>query len=133
MKCFKPNLHDLIPAVAVILLAALSVLFAGRLLGGSGDTLTAEITRGGAETEYYVLSSLPEEGLSLTLENNGHTLSVLLERDGVTVLGSTCAGHDCMKTGKITKAGRSIICLPGRISIALTGRAAGEEIDIYAG
>lgn len=131
MKPSEPNRHDLIPAVLIVLLAVLSLIMGGRLLGGRGNVLTAEISLNGTVKNTYVLSALPEQGKALTLENNGETLSVLLERDGVSVLDSTCRGHDCVKTGKITRSGRSIVCLPGRIVIMLKGAETG--IDIYAG
>lgn len=133
MKSSKPNRHDLIPCALILLLAVLSLVLGSRLLGGSGDVLTAEIAVNGTVTETYILSALPEQGRSLTLENNGVTMNVLLERSGVSVLDATCRGNDCVKTGKITKAGRSIVCLPGRIVITLRGTDADTGIDIYAG
>lgn len=135
MKPSKPNRFDLFPAVIIILLGILSLLLGSRLLAGNGSALTAEISIDGVITKTYVLPSLPEQGLTLTLENSGETLAVLLERDGVSVVSSTCSGHDCVRTGKITKAGRSIICLPARIVITLINGGAKEDagIDIYAG
>ena len=131
MKPSEPNRFDLIPAILIVLLGVSALVFGGRLLAGSGDTLMAEISLNGAVTDTYMLPSLPEEGITLTLNGNGETLTVLLDKTGATVLDSTCAGHDCVKTGKITRAGRSIVCLPSRIVITLKG--ADNGIDIYAG
>lgn len=134
MKPSKPNRFDLIPAALIVLFAVLAVVISGRLIGGNGGPLFVEICCSGDACGTYVLSSVPEDGKRLTLENNGETLEVLLEKDGVTVLSSTCSGHDCVNTGKITRPGRSIVCLPGRIVITLCGGTAGQdEIDIYAG
>lgn len=133
MKLSEPNRHDLIPAAVIVLLTVLALVCGRRLLAGGGGALTAEISVNGRREGAYVLSSLPASGKTLTLTGSGVTLEVLLERDGVSVLGSDCPGHDCVKTGKITAAGRSIVCLPGRIVITLRGAANDTGIDIYAG
>lgn len=134
MKPSKPNRYDLIPALLIAVFGAAALIFGVRLFAGSGEALTAEISLNGTVTESVVLSSLPQQGRHVTLENNGETLTVLLEQDGVSVTDSTCRGHDCVHTGKITKAGRSIVCLPGRIVITLKNSdGKTSDIDIYAG
>lgn len=134
MKPIKPNRHDIVPVFLVLLLAGAAAAFSLGLFS-RGGTLTAVISAGGTEIGAYVLSSLPAEGKTLTVENNGVTLTVFLERDGISVTDSDCAGHDCVRTGKIKKAGRSIVCLPGKIVLSLEGTAAdsGPGLDMIAG
>lgn len=133
MKPSKPNRYDIVPVVLIILLGAVSLLAGRRLLAGDGGALTAQISLNGTVSQTVVLSSLPESGKALPLENNGVSMTVFLERDGVRVTLSDCPGHDCMSTGKITRPGSSIVCLPGRIVITLKGIGKDNDIDIYAG
>ena len=52
-------------------------------------------------------------------------------RDGeVYVTDSDCPDKVCENTGKISKSGESIICVPNRISIEISGEA---ENDVIAG
>lgn len=52
-------------------------------------------------------------------------------RDGqVAVTHSDCPGADCVHSGWIHSAGRSIICLPNRVEIRVVGQA---EVDFVVG
>jgi len=43
---------------------------------------------------------------------------------------STCPGNDCVHSGKIHSAGRSIVCLPNRVEIRITGES---DVDYVVG
>ena len=129
MKPSKPNLHDCIAAAAVLALAALALLFGGTLFSAEASSVT--VTCDGTVYGVYTLKDVPEEGTTLTVQNRDITLHIHLERNGVSVSGADCPGQDCVKTGKIEKAGQSIVCLPGRIVISLSGGDA--EFDFYVG
>ena len=53
-------------------------------------------------------------------EIDGH-LTVCIENGEVYVKESKCKDKICEKTGKISKAGASIVCLPQKIVISLGG------------
>ncbi len=70
--------------------------------------------------------------------HNGYTLTVAAERDGDTVrlhvASADCPTQDCVHTGAISRSGQSIICLPARIVITLTGGAADSSgVDVVIG
>lgn len=46
---------------------------------------------------------------------------LMLEPDGVYVVNSDCDDKVCVNTGKITKSGQAIVCLPAHISVELRG------------
>ena len=47
---------------------------------------------------------------------------------------SDCPTQDCVHTGTISRSGQSIVCLPARIVIQLTGGAADSSgVDIVIG
>ncbi|MBQ8917117.1 MAG: NusG domain II-containing protein, partial [Oscillospiraceae bacterium] len=43
---------------------------------------------------------------------------------------STCPGEDCVHSGWISSPGRSVVCLPNRVEIRITGSS---EVDFVVG
>ena len=126
----RPNLWD---ALAVLAVLALAVGFSLRTWGsGEGGRLTAVISADGATVERVELRRLtsPEER---TLTANGYTLHLLLAPDGVTMEEADCPTQDCVHTGKITRSGQSIVCLPARVIVRLEGAASDGGPDIMIG
>ena len=73
----------------------------------------------------------------LSLEDNqifeviGEYLNVIEIQDRkVSVISSDCPGEDCVHTGAISGAGRSIVCLPNRVEIRIVGES---EVDFTVG
>ncbi len=61
-----------------------------------------------------------------TFEVNGVTIQVA---DGAArVVSSDCRDQTCVKAGAIRLAGASIVCLPNRVSVVLTGEDALDAV-----
>ena len=128
----RPNGWDALLAGAVLALAVLSAALVWTGGAGGGD-LTAVVSVDGAETERVDLSALaaPEERV---YESNGCTLRVTFTADSVQVTSSDCPTQDCVRTGAITRSGQSIVCLPARLIVQLTGGPAGDGgVDVVIG
>lgn len=126
----SPELHPrvwdaLVAAVVVALAVACAVVFWS---GGGEGNLTAVISVDGEETERVDLSALTEP-VERELHGGGYTLHLELSREGACMLSSDCPTQDCVHTGTITRSGQSIVCLPARVSVVLTG---GEESGVDA-
>ena len=120
---------DALAAVFVLALAAaVALLFYGR---GDSGALTATVTKDGETVGVYELQRLTED-LILTPEDLSYPLTVRLSKDGAEVTESSCPTLDCQHTGKITRSGESIICLPNRLVIQLSG-GSGETVDAALG
>ncbi|MGN1112817.1 MAG: NusG domain II-containing protein [Acutalibacteraceae bacterium] len=116
---------DIIIILLVALLALLSVLF---VFSSNGSPKYASVKLNGIAIAEYSLHRTGEYELS---GENGITLTLVIEKDGVFVRHAECPDKLCEKTGKISGAGQSIICLPAKISISLEGGS--EEIDAAVG
>jgi len=57
----------------------------------------------------------------LKLQGTMSELKVIIQDKKVWVQESGCPNKTCMKMGKISKSGQSIICLPNQILIAIKG------------
>ena len=72
------------------------------------------------------LSSLTEEK-TVSIDGAYH-LTVTLDRTGAAVTDSDCPGQDCLHTGRITRAGQSIVCLPEQVIVTLEGKAPSPDV-----
>ena len=134
-KCSPPELRPkkldiLVAAVVLVLAVVVAVGFYGPKLGQS-DHLTAVISVGEAVIDRVDLTTLKEDKL-LTVEGEC-TLSVLLSSSGAEVILSDCPTQDCVHTGHISRAGQSIVCLPGQVVIHLEGASDDSAPDIIVG
>jgi len=117
----RPTRWDALVAAAILLLAAAcAAVFWRDRLSGDPTGLTAVVTIDGQEADRVALWPLREpERRSYT--GQGFTLTVEFSPDGVRVAEADCPNLDCVHTGQVSGAGRSVVCLPARIAIQLTG------------
>ena len=110
----------LIPAVCV----TGALLFAAmHLYGGfSGDAQTARVYKDGRLVQTVDLTSL-DEPCRIDLGSN----VVCAERNGVCMEHADCPDGLCIKQGKITKGGRSIVCLPNKVIVEIIGKGGGAD------
>ena len=116
----RPNFWDGLVGLAVLIAA---VALGLRLwLPGASGALTAVIRVEGEPEEQVVLGTLaaPQERI---ITAGGYTLHLLLDREGAEMVSADCPTQDCVHTGRITRSGQSIVCLPARVSVTLAGGA----------
>ena len=109
--------------IAAILLVSLLLVLAVFLARKEGAVAVVEI--GGEVVGEYPLS---RDGV---FPLNGGT-NVLVIEEGTAYLNySNCPDHTCELTGKIRYVGQSIVCLPNRVAITVTGDAA-DGVDLVS-
>lgn len=131
----KPNGWDALAALLVILLAA------GCWLGvwrpSDDAALYVEVAIDGQTAERFFIEELKAQARTYT--GNGCTLRLAAEMDreggamGVRVEEADCPTQDCVRTGTICRRGQSIVCLPARIVVRLTGGGGPEDVDAVIG
>lgn len=120
----KPKPMD---ALVVIIVVAFAVMTAAFVYGKNrGETLTATVEHRGQVAAQVALSTLTEEK-KITIDGQYH-LTVTLTKDGVSVTESDCPGQDCVHTGRITRAGQSIVCLPEQVIVTLEGKTSAPDV-----
>lgn len=115
---------DIIIIFTVVLLALLSVFF---VFGNNGSESRVVVKVGGNVYGEYSLDITGEYEIS---GDNGITLTLVVEQDGVSVKDAECPDKLCEKTGKISMNGQSIICLPGKISVALESESQNVDAEV---
>lgn len=120
----KPKPMD---ALVVIIVVAFAVMTAAFVYGKNrGETLIATVEHRGQVAAQVALSTLTEEK-KITIDGQYH-LTVTLTKDGVSVTESDCPGQDCVHTGRITRAGQSIVCLPEQVVVTLEGKTSAPDV-----
>ena len=99
--------------IAAILLLALSMVLVTFLTKEEGAVAVVEID--GVKAGEYPLD------VDGTFPLNGGTNVLVIENGAAYLNYSNCPDHTCENTGKIRYVGQTIICLPNRLSITVTG------------
>lgn len=104
--------------LAAALAAFLIIEFAVKKQGGC-----AVVTVDGKEYGTYRLS----EDATVTVENGHGNNVIIIEGGSVRMEQADCPDRICVNTGKISRTGETIVCLPHRIVIEIKGTA--EAVD----
>ena len=120
----KPKLLDALVVLAVLLLGVAAAWLAYG--GENSGALTATVKHRGQVVARVELSSLTEEK-TVSIDGAYH-LTITLDRTGAAVTDSDCPGQDCLHTGRITRAGQSIVCLPEQVIVTLEGKAPSPDV-----
>ena len=119
---------DLIIIIVLIILSLMPI----RLLisnNNSGDLKRVIISVNGEEYESLEL----KENLNkiIKIEEGLGVKEICINKGQVYMNHSNCTDKVCMRQGKISKIGESIVCLPNRVFIEIKGEEEGECILSY--
>lgn len=115
--------------IAAILAAAIALTAAFVLSARRGAAASVEIRQNGE-----VLAVLPlDEDAEFTV--GGAYTNVIEVRGGEVLFAeSDCPGQDCVHSGAVSAAGRSLVCLPNRVEVRITADVPDENaVDGVAG
>lgn len=112
-------------AIALVAILAIAV-FAAYLPGRkTSENAVVQIYHDGALVREASLDTDEQ------IEISGEYVNVIAIRGGSAFIEkSDCPGMDCVHSGKISSPGRSIVCLPNRVEIRITGES---EVDFVVG
>lgn len=101
--------------VAACILAVILTLFLLQPKD-AGDTVSVYV--GDALYAEFSLLDAPD---TYTVTTERGSLVLAFDTDGVFAQVSDCPDHTCVRTGKITKRGESIVCAPLGICVTMDG------------
>lgn len=108
--------------IAVLLLAGVILYLGNLIFAGLGDTVLVRVNG-----EVYAEYSLNEDGrYEIPGYDNGINLLVI-EDGSARIEEASCPDRLCVGMGRIHRGGRSIICLPNRVSVEIQGKRAGAD------
>ncbi|MDD6798492.1 MAG: NusG domain II-containing protein [Clostridia bacterium] len=115
----KKMLHDLI-LVGAVLAAALAVYVLVNVLGRDGQTVVVTV-------DGTVIAEKPitvNDAVEIK-DADGYNRVVIDNRE-VYMESADCPDKVCVKTGRISRAGETIVCLPHKVVVKIKG---GEDAD----
>ena len=111
----------------LLLFSLLCLLLAGMsvwLLLGGEQTGYAEVYSDGKLVVTLDLSKDTEYRFE-----RGEAWNLLSVRDGkISVISASCPSQDCVHTGRITRAGQSIVCLPEQVIVTLEDKTPSADV-----
>lgn len=112
--------------VGLLLLAALvSFLFTLSRDGGTSCTISYD----GTNVTYPLTVDR-----TLVVASNGHTLTVVIENGAVAVAESDCPDGVCVNSGKISRSGQAVVCIPAEVTVKISGAADNDpDVDAVVG
>ena len=103
------------------LLAAMVCCGLWLLLRKDGGAVIVE--QDGRETARYAL----EENRTVRIEGQGGYNLLVIENGEAWLGEADCPNRLCVQTGRIRYGGQSIVCLPHRLAVRITGGASGLD------
>lgn len=94
------------------------------LFGGTGEQVAVYVD--GRRQEMHALQ---EDAVFLIQDSEGNENLVVIENKTVRVEEANCPDRLCVRQGRISRSGESIICLPHRVVVAVEGREGKRETD----
>ena len=119
---FRFRKGDLL-AVGIVLAAAILLTVFFWLLYSNKEAAVARIYLRGELVHEMPLDIDAEYTVSGSYHN-----TITVQNGRISVTSSDCPGGDCYKTGWISSAGRSIVCLPNQMEIVITGEASVDAV-----
>ena len=110
--------------IAALLTLSLSVLLIINLTRKDGATVT--VTVDGVTVAEYPLA---KDGV-YTLNGGSNILTI--ENGTAHMSYSSCPDHICENKGKIKYVGQTIVCLPNKLTVTVTGEAEDDGVDFYS-
>lgn len=108
--------------VIIALVLALALAIGVPFYLRPSDHLTCEILQNGAVVRTIPLTDAVEE--TITIEGETITNVIEITPGGVRFAESDCPDQVCVRSGLLTRAGQSAVCLPNRVIVRLTGAQA---------
>lgn len=114
MAFLKRHKNDILLILAVLVLA------------GGFWLLRAATRQAGAAAEVRLdgelIMTLPLcEDTTVVIGEGEHTNTLVVEDGGISVAAATCPDHVCMDRGVVRHDGETIVCLPNRMVVTVTG------------
>lgn len=120
MAFIRTHKNDIFLITALLILALGAWVFTLMTRQSGGE---AVITVNGVETARLPLS----HDTVLTVGEGEHTNTVAVENGEVLVTGASCPDHVCIRQGRISYDGQTIICLPNRLVVTVAGADSGPD------
>ena len=103
-------------AILLVVFIALGTIIAFMPAGAEDETPAVQIYQNGR-----LLLELSLDGDTVLDIEGDYKNTVSVSGGKVRISEADCPGEDCVHSGAISSPGRSIVCLPNRVEVRITG------------
>ncbi len=121
----KKKRNDIILAVVVLCLAAAGLMLM-NVLKKNGEYAVIKVD--GVETERYSISENTEVVIK-TGENDEYENVLVIENGKAFMKSANCPDKICVEHNEISFTGETIVCLPHKIVVEITGDSVENDLD----
>ena len=111
----------------ILLATGLLISWTSLTAGTEGEKVLVTVSG-----QTYGIYDLREDR-SVEIARDGHTNNIIIEDGHVSMAYSDCANQVCVDTGAIHLSGDSIVCLPNKVMIEITGGGKDGDVDVISG
>lgn len=123
---FSFRIGDFI-AIGLVICLAIIIFVGFFIVNKPVENAKVQIYQNNVLLKEYSLNSTEE----IVYVVEGKYYNKIVIRDGeVFIESSNCPGTDCVHSGSISKPGRSLVCLPNKVEVRITGTS---STDIVVG
>lgn len=108
----------------ILLVFGLALSAVALFTGTDGQKVQIEV-----DGKPYATYSLLENR-TIEINENGHINKITINDGTVQMSYSTCKNQICVKDGQISKTNQSIVCLPNKVMVEITGGE--EDFDVIS-
>ena len=116
--------RDALACGAVLVCALVLMLLLAR--GAGAENAQVTVSQNG-ETVWQVHLAGTESTFAVA---GDYPLTVAVSGGKVWIAESTCPGGDCVARGTISRPGESIVCLPARVTVSITGGSGSADVIV---
>ena len=113
-------------AIALVAILAAGTAAAFLLPASGSESALLQVYQDGS-----MIKELPLDADTDFEVHGEYTNYVSISGGRAAIVNSDCPGQDCMHSGWISNAGRSIVCLPNRVELRIVGLE--SEVDFTVG
>ena len=115
----------------IIILVIISLMPLGLIIPSNtyGEPRKVIISVDGTEYKTFELKEETDE--KIRIEENGGVNEIYVKGEKVYMHDTNCKDRICIRQGKISKIGESIVCLPNGVFIEIKGEKESEYILSY--
>ena len=128
LRIFKYTKYDMV-LISIIAVSALLLHFLFGYVFSLENASSVQITVDGEIYGEYKFSQITDEKIIDIKTKFGHN-TVVIEKNGAYVSYADCPDKVDVHSGRITKPGQIIICVPNRLSVQILGDK--TDVDVVA-
>ena len=113
--------------VAVVFIASLVLSFSLFAPSWTSRGVSYEVLADGVRIRAGTLPDSPDDIFELTVESGGGYNILSIAPDGVAIVSADCRGGDCLRFPRTGRPGGTIVCLPHRLVVRITGGTGDEQ------